>query len=186
MRFVSYYDDVIPKDLCRTMIEKFETNVDQQEDTILEGHRCFKEINITKYEEWKPMQDKLFGALQFVLGIYAKQWKIDEKILPEELGYEQFRMKRYLPNDRDEFRFHVDVQSYATARRFLVAFWYLNDVEEGGETAFQAHSSEPITLKVQPKQSRMLLFPPLWTHPHMGMKPISGPKYIVGTYLHYV
>ena len=132
------------------------------------------------------MQDKLFGALQFVLGIYAKQWKIDEKILPEELGYEQFRMKRYLPNDRDEFRFHVDVQSYATARRFLVAFWYLNDVEEGGETAFQAHSSEPITLKVQPKQSRMLLFPPLWTHPHMGMKPISGPKYIVGTYLHYV
>ena len=186
MRFVSYYDDVIPKDLCRTMIEKFETNVDQQEDTILEGHRCFKEINITKYEEWKPMQDKLFGALQFVLGIYAKQWKIDEKILPEELGYEQFRMKRYLPNDRDEFRFHVDVQSYATARRFLVAFWYLNDVEEGGETAFQAHSSEPITLKVQPKQSRMLLFPPLWTHPHMGMKPISGSKYIVGTYLHYV
>ena len=186
MRFVSYYDDVIPKDLCRTMIEKFETNVDQQEDTILEGHRCFKEINITKYEEWKPMQDKLFGALQFVLGIYAKQWKIDEKILPEELGYEQFRMKRYLPNDRDEFRFHVDVQSYATARRFLVAFWYLNDVEEGGETAFQAHSSEHITLKVQPKQSRMLLFPPLWTHPHMGMKPISGPKYIVGTYLHYV
>ena len=168
MRFVSYYDDVIPKDLCRTMIEKFETNVDQQEDTILEGHRCFKEINITKYEEWKPMQDKLFGALQFVLGIYAKQWKIDEKILPEELGYEQFRMKRYLPNDRDEFRFHVDVQSYATARRFLVAFWYLNDVEEGGETAFQAHSSEPITLKVQPKQSRMLLFPPLWTHPTHG------------------
>jgi prolyl 4-hydroxylase len=155
MRFVSYYDDVIPKDLCRTMIEKFETNVDQQEDTILEGHRCFKEINITKYEEWKPMQDKLFGALQFVLGIYAKQWKIDEKILPEELGYEQFRMKRYLPNDRDEFRFHVDVQSYATARRFLVAFWYLNDVEEGGETAFQAHSSEPITLKVQPKQSNV-------------------------------
>ena len=81
---------------------------------------------------------------------------------------------------------NVDVQSYETARRFLVGFFYLNDVEEGGETAFQQHKSVPISVKVKPKAGRLLIFPPLWTHPHIGMKPISEPKYIIGTYLHYV
>jgi hypothetical protein len=26
----------------------------------------------------------------------------------------------------------------------------------------------------------------LWTHLHSGLKPIEKPKYIVGSYLHYV
>lgn len=186
MKYVSYYDNVIPKELCKSMIDKFELNTHQQEDTVLENHRSFKEINITKHSDWKPMQDVLFNALQMGIGSYAKEWKINERVWPQQVGYEQFRLKRYLPNNRDEFQYHVDVVSYEYARRFLVAFWYLNDVEEGGETAFQDHPSEPITLKVKPKQSRMILFPPLWTFPHIGMKPISGPKYIVGTYLHYV
>jgi len=30
------------------------------------------------------------------------------------------------------------------------------------------------------------MFPPLWTHPHAGLKPISNAKYIIGGYLHYI
>jgi len=187
MNFITYYDNVIPKSFCSEIIQKFESNPQQQKETVLEGHRSFTEINITEHPDWELIQNKLFGAFQFTLGIYAKQWKIDTQMSwPEEMGYEQFRMKRYLPNDKDEFQFHVDVQSYETARRFLVGFFYLNDVEEGGETAFQQHKSVSISVKVKPKAGRLLIFPPLWTHPHIGMKPISGPKYIIGTYLHYV
>jgi hypothetical protein len=124
--------------------------------------------------------------MQYNLGKYMTQFDIDPKAWPEQVGYEMFRMKRYLPNDRDEFRYHVDVQDYATARRFLVYFFYLNDVEEGGETAFQHNRKSPILAKVKPTKGRLLMFPPLWTHPHIGMKPISGPKYIIGGYLHYV
>ena len=187
MNFVTYYDNILPKDFCDDVIKKFESHTEQQEQTVLDDHRSFTEINITEFGVWKPIQDKLLGATQFALGMYAKQWKIDtEMAWPEQMGYEQFRMKRYLSNGVDEFQFHVDVQSYATARRFLVAFFYLNDVEEGGETAFQQHKTLPIAMKVKPKAGRLLLFPALWTHPHIGMKPISGSKYIIGTYLHYV
>jgi hypothetical protein len=31
-----------------------------------------------------------------------------------------------------------------------------------------------------------VLFPPLWPWIHSGAKPVDKPKYIIGTYLHYV
>lgn len=187
INYVSYYDNVLPKEMCQEIIDKFEASPDQQEETLLDGHRSFKEINITKhYDDWKLYQDKLLDVMQGYLGRYMVQFGIDKKSWPENVGYEQFRMKRYLPNDKDEFAFHVDVGNYQSARRFLVFFWYLNDVEEGGETAFQQNQQAPIEMKVKPQAGRLLIFPPLWTHPHIGMRPISGPKYIIGGYLHYV
>ena len=29
------------------------------------------------------------------------------------------------------------------------------------------------------------MFPPFWTNPHAGLKPTSGPKYVMMSYLHY-
>ena len=122
----------------------------------------------------------------YALTQYKKQWNIDEQLMfPENHGWEQFRMKRYTPC-QDEFKFHVDVQDYASARRFLVAFYYLNDVEVGGETMFMHTKDSQPKMVVKPKAGRLIVFPPLWTYPHLGAMPISGAKYIVGTYLHYV
>lgn len=187
MDYVATFDNVLSQELCGEIIDLFEDHVDQQQDTLLDGHRSFKEINITaNLEVWNGVQDKLLNTAQQYLGAYMQKFQIDNLAWPEKVGYEQFRMKRYMPNDKDEFAYHVDVGDYASARRFLVFFWYLNDVEEGGETAFQRHRALPIEQKVQPKAGRLLIFPPLWTHPHIGMRPISGPKYIIGSYLHYV
>ena len=38
---------------------------------------------------------------------------------------------------------------------------------------------------VKPRAGRLLVFPPFWTHPHAGLKPLSGPKYVMMSYLHY-
>ena len=54
----------------------------------------------------------------------------------------------------------------------------LNDVETGGNTVFK-------DFMIQPKKGSLLVFPPLWMFPHKGEPPISGPKYIMSTYLHY-
>jgi hypothetical protein len=104
---------------------------------------------------------------------------------PKQFGYEQFRMKKYEPNDKDEFGTHTDVGSYGTARRFLAFLWYLNTVEVGGETTFGLDVSKP-SFVIPAVQGRVLMFPPLWTHVHRGCKPISGSKYIVSGYLHYI
>lgn len=186
INFVTYYDEALSEELCRDIIDRFESNESQQESTVLDGHRSFNEINITLNTGWEDIQNKLLDVMQVALGRYMSHHNIDSKAWPESVGYEHFRMKKYLPNNTDEFKFHVDVQDYDTARRFLVFFFYLNDVTEGGETAFQPNRKSEIELKVKPVTGRLLIFPPLWTHPHIGMKPISGPKYILGSYLHYV
>ena len=187
MSYVRHYDNVLPKTFCDSVIKKFENHPKQQKETYLEGHRSFTELNLNEnIVSWKSEIDFMVGTMQTYMDVYKKDVGVDLMSWPENHGYEQLRMKRYLPNDQDEFKFHVDVQDYASARRFLVYFWYLNDVEEGGQTAFQLNRNQPVKLKVQPRAGRLLMFPPLWTHPHIAFKPVGGPKYIVGGYLHYI
>ena len=99
---------------------------------------------------------------------------------PLRYSYESMRLKKYSPNDKDEFQNHVDVKDYTTARRFLVFFLYLDDNEKG-QTSFSQYG-----FKSPCKKGSLLVFPPLWPWLHAGDKPINKPKYIVGSYLHYV
>ena len=62
--------------------------------------------------------------------------------------------------------------------RFLSFLWYLNDVDEGGETIFN-------NKVVTPQKGRLVIFPPMWIFPHMGVEPISNTKYIMSSYLRY-
>ena len=105
---------------------------------------------------------------------------ITDMMFPQKYSFEMIRLKRYLPNGVDEFAPHVDVGNLDSARRFLVAFLYLDD-NEAGHTTFPQWD-----IAVKPETGRMLIFPPMWTHLHAGTKPIGKPKYIVGLYLHYV
>ena len=89
-------------------------------------------------------------------------------------------MKRYLPNNKDQFKAHVDVQNYDTARRFLVFFLYCSD-NEAGQTLFNE-----LDINTHCTKASLLMFPPLWPYLHSGVKPINTPKYIIGSYLHYV
>ena len=187
MEYTSYWDDVLTKDQCEDIITRFEADKEYHEDTFLEGHRHFTELNITRRaDKWSNVQNLLLDKMELYLPKYKHIFNIDEKVWPEQLGFEQFRMKKYEANGKDEFAFHADVGNHASARRFLVFFWYLNDVHVGGETTFQKHRRARVERTVQAKQGRLLVFPPFWTHPHTGMKPISGSKYIIGGYLHYL
>ena len=105
---------------------------------------------------------------------YAKKPTAGEK------AKEKLRMKKYNPNDHDEFQAHVDVGDNRNCTRFLVFFVYLSDNEKGGTTF------PKLNFKAKCKKGDMLMFPPMWTHVHAGEKPIDNPKYIVGSYLHYV
>lgn len=185
LNYVAGFDDVLEKDFCNEMIKKFERDIQNQKLTTLKDHRNFTEINITS-AGWVEIQNVLLEKMQLYLQKYRDAFQLDARVWPEQLGHEMFRMKRYMPNDLDDFKFHVDVGDYSSARRFLVYFWYLNDVDEGGETAFYNGNEDDEILRIQPKAGRLLMFPPMWTYPHAGLKPISGPKYIVGGYLHYL
>jgi prolyl 4-hydroxylase len=174
---VRVYPEAVDRETCQELIEQFDARPDQHVIHTGEGYR-FAELNVTQH--WPEAHQLAFQAIlphfeQYSrdLGLGATQW-------PEHLAFEELRLKRYLANDSDEFEPHVDVMDHSTARRFLVAFLYLNDVKCGGETEFPLWGQA-----VRPKAGTLLMFPPLWPWLHAGRRPISGPKYILSTYLHY-
>lgn len=173
--FVRCYDNVLHPEACEACVQLFEQN-----DDLLVVHRDefkFAEINCTTM---LPLVHELaFPSMYPYFERYAKDLGLTVE-WPTDYAFEHLRMKRYLPNGTDEFPPHVDVADAQSATRFLVAFLYLNDVEEGGETLFPT-----MQLSIKPKAGSLLMFPPLWPWLHAGARPISGPKYIVGTYLRY-
>ena len=74
--------------------------------------------------------------------------------------------------------YDVDVVDYKTSKRCLAMIFYLNSVPVGGRTTFNEYS-------IRPTKGYVVTFPPTWEYPHSGEPPISNPKYIMSTYLHY-
>ncbi|OBT11833.1 proline hydroxylase [Shewanella sp. UCD-FRSSP16_17] len=68
--------------------------------------------------------------------------------------------------------------SYEALHRVLLYMFYLNDVEEGGETEFFYQQKS-----IKPKKGTMVIAPAGFTHTHKGNKPISGDKYIATSWI---
>jgi len=186
--YIQIYKNVIDDEYCDKLIDKFESNSDQhlmndfrQGETLpSEGSTSFTSLNLNQnMHDWNVDVSKLSKVYSKYLKQYKKDCNIKKSMWPTSYNFEEFRMKRYLADDKDQFKAHVDVNNYNYARRFLVFFIYLQD-NDRGETNFpQLGLASPC------KKGSLLIFPPLWPWLHAGMKPINKPKYIIGSYLHY-
>jgi hypothetical protein len=176
---VMVYPDRLPPSSCQELIDGFEARASDQ--IIHQGEGTaprFTELNLTQC--WPEGHDLAFNAILPVFEAYSRDLDIKPMQWPEELAFEELRMKHYRPSSGDEFPDHVDVGDHASARRFLSALLYLNDVDESGETVFPLWGQQ-----IQPRVGSVLVFPPLWPWLHAGRCTIKEPKYILSTYLHY-
>ncbi|MBJ2136731.1 2OG-Fe(II) oxygenase [Paraglaciecola chathamensis] len=64
--------------------------------------------------------------------------------------------------------------------RILLFMFYLNDVEEGGETEFYYQD-----LSIKPRKGTMVIAPAYFTHTHRGNVPISNDKYILTSWVQF-
>ena len=181
--YIKCYDGLFDQSFCNETIEAF--NSSEFTYTDREQRPSFNELNVSqrylaKDPKWTPVQKKLTNVLMDAVDLYMKDCGVAQDF-PVEYAFEEHRIKMYQNNEYDQFRDHVDVQDYNSARRFLVLFVYLNSVVTGGETNFPR-----LDYAVQPKCGRILVFPATWQYRHAGLKPQSDKKYIVGSYLHYL
>jgi prolyl 4-hydroxylase len=177
---IQVYDDALDSNVCDFLINLFESNQNLQEPVNNNGRPNFTQLNLTENCKLSEEVDNIHNYLISKTFEYKRKYYefIDDRCFPEKHNFEQFRIKRYRNNGEELFDTHVDVLDYATARRFLSFTFYLNTVEQGGETSF-------IDFRVSPKQGSLLIFPPLWMFPHKGEIPINNEKYILTCYLHY-
>ena len=177
--YIRKYDNVITPELCDSLIERFENSPEQYEKQ-KQGEMSFTQIHLLKHKEWSDDAGIIAKSLMEQVDSYKKSCNIIGNMWPEKFSLEPLRLKRYLPDGTDQFGNHVDVNSHDSARRFLVFFLYLDDNEKGS-TSFPQHDIKSVCQK-----GSCLIFPPMWPWLHAGEKPINKPKYIVGSYLHYV
>lgn len=179
-RFVQVFDDALPAPVCAQLVQGFEALRGQQ---VANGrHRrdwlagsAWTELDIGPICDAAFKQSLMDGVLHHLARYNAA---LDLTIpVPATAKTSEWILKRYRNTDDERFQPHFDSIG-PVANRYLVFLWYLNDVAEGGETAFV-----DLDLAVKPKAGRLLVFPPYWMYQHEGRPPISGDKYILSTYL---
>ena len=188
MDLIKVYKNSLGQEMCQSIINIFE-NSDQQADGQVQAGinlniKRSTDIHSSLLKEnkkWVIIENIIRKELTAKLDRYY--WDInggdvvdninDALFLPyphtEDAG---FQIQKYNVNN-GFYKFHNDFNIKDGNFRTLTYLWYLNDVEEGGETEFYNG------LKIKPEAGKLLIFPALWTYSHRGLMPISNNKYIL-------
>jgi len=183
--FIRVYDGALAPALCERIVGLFEASPQHhigprgrpvgQRDT--ERNFNWVQMNTSDLPAFAPIDLEVVAAVNKHVDRYVADTGYG--LFP--YGFEEFLIKRYRPAAADQFPAHVDVSNANTMHRMLALVLYLNDVAEGGETAFLKLDRE-----VAPRRGRLLMFPPNFLYPHAGLPPRGVTKYILGTYLTYI
>jgi len=176
------HDALEPK-TCEDIIQRFRHD-DRKAPGITTSGQVMPELKksmdlaISDLDEWEDIDKTLFQSLAENLEEYAKRILqiINKPLWSSEIKDSGYNIKRYRQNDY--FNWHVDSQTYIEGwTRTVACIWYLNEVEEGGETEFAFGH------KIVPETGKLILFPATWNFPHRGLSPIKGNKYIITSFV---
>lgn len=186
--YVRVYDDVFEKDFCDSLIKLYDKNVKDGSELYRrsdhrweQDYRGFGELAIAQSDDFKPHIKKYYERISEVYSHYKNA--VDNEFFPDKHAFEDCRMKKYEPDNHDQFGWHIDVGDKASSSRFLAVLTYMNDIPEGeGATRFRSN----VDFTVSPKCGRILVFPSSFMYPHIGEKVTTDAKYIISSYIHYV
>lgn len=178
--YVQTFDATLPADFCRQLIAEF-LQTTAQHLVRKPGWRAGLDASSWTELDVSALADDAFKGFFYKqiedhLALYNQRLGLTLPI-PNTPQVSQMRIKRYVAGTGEGFQPHFDA-IYEVAHRYLVFLWYLNDVEEGGETEFC-----DLGIKVPARTGKLLVFPPYWMFQHAGRPPISGDKYILSMYL---
>lgn len=188
--FIGIYDGVITPQECSRIISCFE-NMKQLGFT-----RSRQDLNDgvahEKQDESGTLYDSDYITLPGTNGVvsilvdrlwecykdYTKTYSIlDTK---NKVGIIGLRVQKTLPGEGYHV-WHYESPGRFLSHRQLAFMFYLNNVEQGGETEFLY-----LKKRVNPMEGRLLLWPAGFTHTHRGNQPLTGPKYIVTGWVEYL
>jgi len=179
----------ISKQLCDEIIHLYESENRHYSGVTASGlNKNIKDTTdmiIPRDNSWIKIYDFLANELKHNLKLYfdgLDNGKMQNENSPNKFNIfhnaetitHTFMMQRYI-KQVGRYIYHNDAQIDWSNRQYrIVTFlWYLNNVEEGGETEIWGIH------KIKPEAGKLLLFPACWTFPHTGKMPISDNKYII-------
>jgi predicted 2-oxoglutarate/Fe(II)-dependent dioxygenase YbiX len=180
LSFIFEVENALTGEICKEIIRRFEENPQQQyqgrigqQATQDQSVKHTTDLACSAHPEWKDVDTMLFRSLALALRQIIPQFPYFNGPF-KDIGY---NIQRY--QSGEYYHWHIDGGSHQFADRQLVAIWYLNDVEgSGGETEFKFQD-----VRITPKEGKLVLFPPFWTHEHRAVTVEKGVKYIATTWV---
>lgn len=180
MKYIYVKEKALEEDTCNYFINYFETNKLKHSGKTCGGLdlNFKKSIETTIFPSSKSNYyiDLFRNIIRKNVEIYMKENNITYKKIPF-YEYNNLFIKKYVKNE-GKFEYHNDFSITDKSVRIITYLFYLNNVEEGGETEFLGD------FKVKPEKGKMIIFPCSWTFPHSGKIPISNDKYIISGWLY--
>jgi hypothetical protein len=183
--YIYVKNNSISNDVCDNLIELFENDAshlvydgvthDGNVSEIKKTRDLVLFPNINKYD------DELFKELTLNISSYINNIsnKYGVVMIPlRNTNDTGFQIQKYIANhglyNHHHDTYFIKKNNSYTQMRLLTFIWYLNTVDEGGETEFFNGR-----LKIKPEKGKIVIFPATWTYVHRGNMPISGDKYIL-------
>ena len=174
-------------EFCAALIEKYEQDSralpgligpERATDTEI---RDSMNIEMHLYPDWKKEVDELRAMVYSRLPEYIDDIHVGKTKSMWKDGYDMtYTMMKYVPGGHYSWHndFNFDDQTGLGGCRTVTWLFYLNDVEEGGETEFKWGR------KIKPETGKLVLFPSCMTMVHRGNPVVSGSKYLVVGWLY--
>jgi hypothetical protein len=199
-KFIYLNAHSIPPELCDDLIEYYYDVKDSHyEGRTLGGvNKNIKDttdftipLNAEPGSRWDKINKFLQKELRTNLKMYLDQLKdipefsaeqnngVDYRIFDYQYFTENCFMLQKYEKQKGKYTYHNDFLLDSDSHRVITYLWYINDVEEGGETELW-HS-----LKIKPEKGKLLLFPAHFSVPHCGLMPISSDKIIITGWLYH-
>lgn len=194
--FLYVNNNSLSKQLCKLIIINYESEEKKRVGCTSHGvdvnHKFTTDFDIPNSgEKWEKVYKVLSDELDRNVKkyIFSLNNKIQESVKEEKFQFfvnrvlinRGFMMQRYI-KELGDFKYHDDFSmTFGKGRdeyRLITFIWYLNDVEDGGETEVFGK------YRIKPEAGKILLFPASWTFPHRGIVPKSDNKYIITGWLY--
>ena len=183
--FIQTYDNILSKRVCTNIIDKFENNQDIFKGGIIGGfnnrikNTTDLEININKPSEFIEIYNLINSKLDIYVQEYFKNINLQFQS-QNNLKTDYYHLIMRYTKNNGKYVFHNDLHynEKEDKPRILTYLFYLNTIEEGGETEFIDGT------KIKPEAGKLLFFPATWTYVHKGNTPISSNKYICTGWLY--
>lgn len=178
--YIRIYEGALDAGVCRRLVESFEGQPRLQRPHGGDDRPGLESSHWTALNVSAVADRNFVARFRKLIGAALEQYNLELGLgipVPNSQLHGDLVIKRYEPGGHDRFQLHYDSVNRA-ANRYLVFLWYLNDVYEGGETAFPY-----LGLRVAARAGRLLMFPPYWMYQHEGIAPRSNAKFILSTYL---
>ena len=180
---IDVFYETLSAEQCSQLINSFESETNLHKGVMGGGvvdaeRKDSTDLTCNKNDDkYATYNNIILPRLSIVLTQYMSLYPFLKSIMQTTYVFPYYNIQRYKEGEGYHL-LHCEHYAY-TPTRVLSWIIYLNDAASGTEFPEQK-------VKVKAVEGSCLVFPSFWTHPHKGITPNKGNKYIISGWVDFI